>query len=161
MERSGILKSLSRIQRAVGHIGATDGHSLPVMKAVVGEYEGGRVTWRSYDGAYHKVVITGTIILIACHLGNSLHIIWRSRINGKIRDLNQWWPGGHLNIKLSSYQYRDSYVKDKTVSRPSYRWHGNPILEKKTVLLLRQAPGSLTHIYASSGPIFNRLAAIW
>ena len=27
---------------------------------------------------------------------------------------------GRLNIKMSSYQYRDSHVKDKTVSRPSY-----------------------------------------
>ena len=25
-----------------------------------------------------------------------------------------------------SYQYRDSHVKDKTVSRPSYLWYGNP-----------------------------------
>ena len=28
--------------------------------------------------------------------------------------------GGRLNIKMSSYQYRDIHVKDKTVSRPSY-----------------------------------------
>ena len=27
---------------------------------------------------------------------------------------------GRLNIKMSSYQYRDPHVKDKTVSRPSY-----------------------------------------
>ena len=26
------------------------------------------------------------------------------------------WSGGHLNIKMPSYQYRDSHVKDKTVS---------------------------------------------
>ena len=29
-------------------------------------------------------------------------------------------PGSGLNIKMSSYQNRDSPVKDKTVSRPSY-----------------------------------------
>ena len=29
-------------------------------------------------------------------------------------------PGGRLNIKISSCQYRDPHVKDKTVSRPSY-----------------------------------------
>ena len=29
-------------------------------------------------------------------------------------------PGGHLNIDMSSHQYMDSRVKDKTVSRPSY-----------------------------------------
>ena len=31
-----------------------------------------------------------------------------------------WEPGGHLNIKISSYQYRDPHAKDKTVSQPSY-----------------------------------------
>ena len=31
-----------------------------------------------------------------------------------------WCPGGHLNIKMSSYKYRDPHVKDKTVLRPSY-----------------------------------------
>ena len=34
---------------------------------------------------------------------------------------------GRLNIKMSSYQYRNPHVKDKTVSRPSYLLHGNPI----------------------------------
>ena len=40
----------------------------------------------------------------------------------------QHWesPGGRLNIRMSSYQYRDPHVKDKTVSLPSYLWHGNP-----------------------------------
>ena len=46
--------------------------------------------------------------------------------------LLQWtflhWQGGifnvesgvHLNIKMSSYQYRDPHIKSKTVLRPSY-----------------------------------------
>ena len=29
-------------------------------------------------------------------------------------------PGDRLNIKMSSYQYRDPHVTDETVSRPSY-----------------------------------------
>ena len=29
-------------------------------------------------------------------------------------------PGSRLNIKMSSYQYRDPHVEDKTVSWPSY-----------------------------------------
>ena len=29
-------------------------------------------------------------------------------------------PGGCLNIKMSSYEYSDPHVKDKTVSQPSY-----------------------------------------
>ena len=31
-----------------------------------------------------------------------------------------WKKGGRLNINMSSYQYGDPHVKDKTVSRPSY-----------------------------------------
>ena len=29
-------------------------------------------------------------------------------------------PGDHLNVKMSSYRYRDPLVKDKTVSQMSY-----------------------------------------
>ena len=32
---------------------------------------------------------------------------------------------GHLNIKVTSFQYRDSHYKDKTVSWPSYLYNGN------------------------------------
>ena len=28
--------------------------------------------------------------------------------------------GGRLNIKMTYYKYRDTHVKDKMVSRPSY-----------------------------------------
>ena len=43
-------------------------------------------------------------------------------------------PGGRLNIKMSSYQYRDPHVKDKTVLRPSYLYHGNPhIWERRSL----------------------------
>ena len=47
-------------------------------------------------------------------------------------------PGGHLNIKMSSYQYRDSHVKDKTVSSTvlSLTWEF-PYLGK-TVFILRR-----------------------
>ena len=31
-----------------------------------------------------------------------------------------------LNINMWYYKYRDSHVKDKTVSRPSYLYYGNP-----------------------------------
>ena len=31
-----------------------------------------------------------------------------------------WGSGGRLNIKMSSYKYRDPHVKDKTVLQPSY-----------------------------------------
>ena len=50
-------------------------------------------------------------------------------------------PGGHLNIKMPSYQYRDSHVKDKTVSPTvlSLTWE-SPYLGK-TVFILRRGPG--------------------
>ena len=34
-------------------------------------------------------------------------------------------PGGHLNIKMSSYQYQGSHYKDKTISWLSYHYNGN------------------------------------
>ena len=37
---------------------------------------------------------------------------------------------GCLNIKKASYQCRDFHYKDKTVSRPSYLYNGNPHLER-------------------------------
>ena len=50
----------------------------------------------------------------------------------------EWGPWGRLNIKMSSYQYRDHHVKDKTVSPTvlSLTWE-SPYLGK-TVFILRQ-----------------------
>ena len=55
--------------------------------------------------------------------------------------------GGHLNIKMPSYQYSDSYVKDKTVSPTvlSLTWE-SPYLGK-TVFILRWGPGCLAPFY--------------
>ena len=52
--------------------------------------------------------------------------------------------GGRLNIKMPSYQHRDSHVKDKTVSPTvlSLTWE-SPYLGK-TVFILRQGPGNKT-----------------
>ena len=52
--------------------------------------------------------------------------------------------GGRLNIKMSSYQYRDSHVKDKTVSPTvlSLTWE-SPYLGKM-VFILRRGPGHLS-----------------
>ena len=49
-------------------------------------------------------------------------------------------PGGCLDIKMSSYQYRNSHYKDNTVFRPSYLYNGNPI-PGKTVFIERRGPG--------------------
>ena len=49
--------------------------------------------------------------------------IWNSCYLLKIFGMysfNSQRPGGCLNIKMSSYQYRNPHVKDKTVLRPSY-----------------------------------------
>ena len=42
-----------------------------------------------------------------------------------------------LSQKTSSFQYRNSHYKDKTVTRPSYLYNGNPI-PGKTVFIMRQ-----------------------
>ena len=41
-------------------------------------------------------------------------------VTGKLVFILKQGPGGHLNINMSSYQYRDPHVKDETVSRLSY-----------------------------------------
>ena len=50
-------------------------------------------------------------------------------------------PGGRLNIKMPSYQYMDSHVKDKTVLSTvlSLTWEF-PYLGK-AVFILRRGPG--------------------
>ena len=44
-------------------------------------------------------------------------------------------PGDHLNIKMSSYQYRDPHVKGKAVSQLFYLKHGNPIPGKDSLYI--------------------------
>ena len=41
---------------------------------------------------------------------------------------------GHLNTKMLSCQYGDSHYKDKTVSKPSYNYNGNPYALKDGLL---------------------------
>ena len=52
-------------------------------------------------------------------------------------------PGGRLNIKMSSYQYRDPHVKDKTVSPTVLSLTWEPPYLGKTVFILRQGPASV------------------
>ena len=59
--------------------------------------------------------------------------------------------GGRLKIKMS-YQYRDPHVKDKTVSRPSYLYHGNPHTRKHG-LCIETGPGPDFTIR----PLYHRL----
>ena len=45
---------------------------------------------------------------------------WANAGSWKNSQLEKYNPGGHLNIKMSCYQYMDPHVKDKTVSQSSY-----------------------------------------
>ena len=65
----------------------------------------------------------------------------------KLICVSQRDPRDRLNIKMRSYQYRDSHVKDKTVSPTilSLTWQ-SPYLGK-TVFILRRGPGSETRIF--------------
>ena len=48
-------------------------------------------------------------------------------------------PGGRLDIKMS-FQYRDPHDKDKTVSRPSYLYRGNPHIWERQSLYWNGGP---------------------
>ena len=64
-------------------------------------------------------------------------------------------PRGRLNIKKSSYQYRDSHVKDKTVSPTVLSLAWESLYLGKTVFILRRAPGHLAqkYLWCSSAPL--------
>ena len=51
----------------------------------------------------------------------------------------QWKKGGCFNTKIASFQFGNSFHKDKTVSKPCYLCNGNSFL-RKTVFKLKQAP---------------------
>ena len=59
--------------------------------------------------------------------------------------------GGRLNIKMSSYQYRDPHVKDKTVSPTVLSLTWEPPYLGKTVFILRQGPVSYVGLLAHGG----------
>ena len=45
---------------------------------------------------------------------------WGDELTPFSHDISDLAPGGRLNIRTWSCQYRDPHIKDKTVSRPSY-----------------------------------------
>ena len=67
-------------------------------------------------------------------------------------------PGSRLNIKMSSYQYRDSHVKDKTVSPTvlSLTWE-SPYMGK-TVFILRR---TLDQILNSQKYLLDELSILF
>ena len=73
--------------------------------------------------------ILGITNLVPYLIVKSLQLFWRASTHRF--HLWVWWssnelqwldrlPGGCLNIKMLSHQYRDPHVKDRTVSWPSY-----------------------------------------
>ena len=98
-------------------------------------------------------IVSGNDLMVASHCWLIISkVLWHSSEDISYEDLRipirkrlkisylKWHPGGRLNIKLSSYQYRDSHAKDKTVSPTvlSLTWE-SPYLEK-TVFILRRGP---------------------
>ena len=49
------------------------------------------------------------------------------------------WPGGCLNMKMSSYQYRNSHYKNKIVSWLSYLFNWNPYTGRGWCLCIESA----------------------
>ena len=58
--------------------------------------------------------ITVTHLKIKNPYSSSLGAQWSQ----ELQKLHDNGPGGHLNINMSPYQYRDPHVKDKRVARP-------------------------------------------
>ena len=54
-------------------------------------------------------------------------------------------PAARLIIQMSSYQYRESHFKDKTVSRQSYRHNGNSYHTGKAVFIIKTGPVSVSY----------------
>ena len=64
-----------------------------------------------------KVVMEILIkIKVSEKLGHAIQVL----IGAKLGPTHLKRPEDRLNMKMSSYQYRDPHVIDKTVSRPSY-----------------------------------------
>ena len=85
--------------------------------------------------------------VITCR-GKGLSSLWHQG--------NTWAgvPGGRFNIKMPSYQYRDSHVKDKTVSPTvlSLTWE-SPYMGKM-VFILNRAPGDWC--WTAQGPALEQ-----
>ena len=58
-------------------------------------------------------------------LSKMIHIVYfiLTVFYSHVIDARSLCPGDRLNIKMSSYQYKDSRFKDKTVSQPSYLYN--------------------------------------
>ena len=92
---------------------------------------------------------------------------------GPTLSFNATQPGAHLNIKMSSYQYKDSHYKDKMVSWPSYLYNGNCHTWKDGLYIERQPWICLTlrcrcrkqsswgQYGAHLGPVGPRWAPCW
>ena len=62
--------------------------------------------------------------------------------------------GGHLDIKMLSYQYKDSHHKDKMVSWLPYLYNGKPI-HRKVIVILRWGPDCIYHLSLSRIPFLT------
>ena len=76
-----------------------------------------------------------------------------------------WWhkePGGFFNIKMLSYQYRDSHCIDMVVSWLSYIFKMGIPIPEKMAFILKQGPGKQPWCWPSSPGIFlNQFAKRW
>ena len=100
-------------------------------------------------GVVNRLISRKHGLLHKCILLNVGIIFIKFWCNTVLKSVMSSWcltSGGRLNIKMPSYQYRDSHVKDKTVSPTvlSLTWE-SPYLGK-TVFILRRGPGYLNSL---------------
>ena len=73
-------------------------------------------------------------------------------------------PGGRINIKMSSYQYRKSHCGDKTILRPSYLHNGISYTGKMTSLYWIRAQKFRALMFSSLSPyhkLLSKHASCW
>ena len=67
-------------------------------------------------------MLAGLMVGVAgCSVSWPLHPAQANNLTSLLWTL---WPGSWFNIKISSYQYRKSHCRDKTVIKPSYLHNG-------------------------------------
>ena len=100
---------------------------------------------QNLEAARYGLNQTCPVAVLPSHRSNFIVIRQIEHLISRLRGFEI--SGSRLNIKMSSYQYRDHHVKDKTVSRP---WE-SPYLGKTVFILRRDRGGIISYRSVNRG----------
>ena len=123
--------------------------------------------WRQL-GKHHKHSIDKVCQWYSCRKSWNLtgsYLMYKYTVSIKECDIlllwliNRYRREGRLNMKMPSYKCKTPHEKVKTVSRASYRYHGNSHTRKDQILnILNIESGPWRHLHCQSRScIHNRL----